>query len=94
MIIDLYFKQVFTTYTKYYYVNTLWTPAKMYEHLKDLIKRDFNIDNFELVDTIPLINYDGLSEDKPKLEPIDTITIGEIYQNNINYVAFYIRPIL
>jgi hypothetical protein len=93
MIIALYFKVVFTTNTRYYNINTQWTPKKMYEELKTKIKSDFNIDNFELVDTIPLINYNGKSENKPKLELIDDIILHEIYKNEINYLAFYIRPI-
>jgi hypothetical protein len=93
MIINVYFKVIFTTNTKYYNINTLWTPCEMYEKLKYLIKRDFKIENFELVDTVPLINYTGQSENKPKLELLNNITIDEIYENKINNISFYIRPI-
>ena len=71
MIISIPFKVVFTTNTKYYDIDTNWTPFFMYETLQDNIKRDFNIENFELVDAIPLTNYFGIFEYKPKLELFD-----------------------
>jgi len=84
-----YFKLVYTSYTKYYEVNTLWTPLELYNNLKPLILTDFNIENFELADTFT--KFDGNAEDKPKIEPVNNITLEQLYGDNIKYIAFYIR---
>lgn len=91
MIKSLYFKLVYTENTQYYIVDTLWTPLELYNNLKPLILRDFNIENFELADTVT--EFNGRPEDKPKIEPNTDITLEQLYGNKINFTAIYIRPI-
>ena len=92
MIKLIYFKVVFTTQIAYYYVDTTWTPSELYINLKPLIFIDFGIQYFELADTVT--PYDGKSEEKPKIEPVNYITLEQLYGNNINNLAIYIRPII
>jgi hypothetical protein len=91
MILSLYFKQVYTSNTAYYEINTEWTPTDLYNNVGPLISRDFNIINFELLDTFTYFN--GKPEEKPKMELNNNITLDQLYGNNIKFVAFYIRVI-
>jgi hypothetical protein len=91
MIISLYFKLVYTTRTANYDIDTNWTPLELYSNLKEFIITDFNIDNFELLDTTTY--FDGKPEEKPKIEPVDNISLEQLYNNKIKYLSLYIRPI-
>ena len=91
MIISVYFKVVYTINTRYYRINTEWTPLELYNNIKPLIIVDFNINNFELLDTIT--NFDGITEEKPKIEPLNNISLEEIYNNKFDQLAIYIRPL-
>ena len=93
MIISMYFKEVYTTNTKYYNIDTNWTPMQLYINIKILIILDFNIYNFELVDTIHDSNIIGKPEEKKKLNKFQTKTLYDIYTHKINQLGFYIRPI-
>ena len=90
MILSLYFKLVFTTRTVYYNVDTEWTTSELYTNIAPLIFNDFGIQNFELADTYPPFN--GKSEEKPKIEPSNNITLEQLYSNKIKFIAIYIRP--
>ena len=91
MIVSLYFKMVYTTRTTYYDIDTNWSPLQLYNYVKPLITSDFNITNFELLDTITPFN--GKSEEKPKIQLIDNISLEQLYGvNNINQLSIYIRP--
>ena len=85
---QLYFKQVYTVNTVYYEVDTTWTTLELYNNVLPLITRDFNIENFELLDTIT--SFDGKPEEKPKIV-LDNISLDELYGNQIRYLAIYIR---
>ena len=86
----LYFKVVYTTKTTFYEIDTTWTLLELYNNVRPLIFNDFNIRNFELLDTFT--HFDGNSEEKPKIE-LNDCTIEEFYGNDINFMAIYIRPI-
>lgn len=82
------FKEVYKTITACYEIDTEWTTTDLYNNMTPLILRDFNINNFELLDTIT--HFDGKTEEKPKIEPND-ITLDQLYGIRIKHVAFYIR---
>jgi hypothetical protein len=95
MILTIYFKQVFTINTKNYDIDSNWTPFEMYENLKPLIIRDFNLSSFELVEISNRIRHqDNIkAEDGPTFNLNNTLTLESILGNYITSLSFYIRPI-
>ena len=90
MIISIYFKVVYTKKIKYYDIETSWNLLELYNYLKPLVLNDFNINNFELLDSVT--SFDGETEKKPKIEQTD-VSLKDLYGDNIHHMCIYIRPI-
>lgn len=88
----LSFKQVFTCNDKSYYVDPSWTVAEFINNIKYKVKRDFNFDNFEIVESGQPTN-NNVAEDAPALIINDNTLLRTYFGNNLE-VSFYIRPII
>ena len=84
--ISVYFKEVWTTNTKYYLLNPRWNQEQLYAYIKPFILTHFNIDNFEIIEM-----------GQKDAENGDAINIGDtlLHQNygDMLQVSFYIRQL-
>ena len=78
MATQVIFKEVWTNHTRIFNVNPYWTVTQFLDSMRPLIKNEFNINNFEIVEAgqyIPGIP----SEEAPSLVASDIII-----RNNAN----------
>ena len=85
----IYFKLVFTVYSRQYLINPSWTITQFIEIMRPVICRDFNLENCEFVDTIQQCIP---TENGVALMYQNNVMMTSKYGDNLN-VAFYIRPI-
>ena len=85
--ISTYFKEAWTSNTKYYLINPIWNQEQLYDYLKPLILSHFNIANFEIIEM-----GQALDENAPSINLGDTL-LEQIYGTNLQ-VSFYIRRVL
>ena len=94
----VYFKEAFTTNTKYYNIKINWTIEQFLGIVKEWIIQDFNLDDrnypnysiniIEMNQEIPGVK----SEDAPRLFPTATqITFYDKYTINNKWPGFYIK---
>jgi len=88
---NIYIKVIYCQHFEIYTIDTNWSPSELYRNLRQSILNDFNISNYELLDTISY--YNGKPEDKQKIESINYISLNRLYGNEIKNLAIYIRPI-
>ena len=88
MATQVIFKEVWTNHTRIFNVNPYWTVTQFLDSMRPLIKNEFNINNFEIVEAgqyIPGIP----SEEAPSLIASDII-IRNKWGPKLS-VSFYIR---
>jgi hypothetical protein len=94
--VTVYFKEAYTTNTKYYNIKINWTISQFLGIVKEWIIQDFNLDDrdyqnysiniIEMCQEIPGVN----SEDAPKMEE-EQITYYNKFINNNKWPGFYIK---
>jgi hypothetical protein len=89
-LIPAYFKVVYTCNTRTYDVNPNWALSEFMEIMTEKIRRDFQIERFELADTNNNL-HNVRSEEAPAIIPSNE-TLASKYGIDLR-VAFYIRPI-
>ena len=87
----VYFKAIHSGIRKQYYVDPRWSIDNFINIMKTRIIRDFNIEQFELVEAGEN-TVSGRLEDGIALNRYEQTLLREKYGENMN-VAFYIRPI-
>jgi hypothetical protein len=87
----IYFKVVFTDNTRSYQVDPNWSLDDFWNITKSRIIRDFNIDQYELVEAGQNVN-NGLAEQGIAFDKNEPVRLCEKYGRNVN-VSFYIRPL-
>jgi hypothetical protein len=89
------FKQVYTTRRSSYPVEPGWTISEFIDRMRPLITRDYNLINFDIIDTSIPVSMGVPAENGPVLEPNATMTIQEKFQlqNSDSPLFFYIRPV-
>ena len=92
MSISIYFKEAWTTNTRFYMIDPNWTTLELNTFLKNKILTDFNIDEYEIVEAGQSI--EGIpSECAPSLNISNNILLTNLF-NNLSNTAFYIRRII
>lgn len=86
------FKVVYTENTVNYNVNPHWKLDDFFNIIKTKIIRDFNIEQFELVEA-GQNTWNGRAEEADALDIRQNISLYEKYGANLK-VSFYIRPII
>lgn len=90
-LIEVYFKLAWTTQTKMYMLDPNWTISNFKNIIKTKILTDFNVMQYELVDTMQR-QIEGVdSEDMPALQSTNETLVSK-YGPRLE-VAFYIRPL-
>ena len=94
--VTVYFKEAFTTNTKYYNIKINWTIEQFLGIVKEWIIQDFNLDDrnysnysiniIEMCQEIPGVK----SEDAPKMEEEQTTYYNKFIINN-KWPGFYIK---
>lgn len=90
------FKQVYTTKSKYYYINyDEYTVKQIYDYLRPLIERDFGFSKFHLIS--PKMNHSESSFHLPKEEGPPLNFLSESYLRDVidkdDCIFLYIYPI-
>ena len=85
--ISIYFKEAWTSNTKYYLINPIWNQEQLYAYLKPFILSHFNIANFEIIEM-----GENLAENAPPIN-IGNVLLGQKYGAGLE-VSFYIRRLL
>jgi hypothetical protein len=91
MLVSVYFKEIFTSNIKNYLVDPNWSTSDFKNILKSYIIRDFDIDEFELVEAGQIIN-NMASEYAPAINISDNIKLKNLF-GNFEHTSFYIRRI-
>jgi hypothetical protein len=87
--IKVCFKLARSLIVKYYLINPYWAISEMYENLRPKIETDFQLTNFEIIETGQ--NIPGIfAEDAPALELTDNMILWAKFGHYMN-VSFYIR---
>ena len=96
--VTVYFKEAYTTHTKFYNIKIDWTIEQFLGIVKEWIIQDFDLDSrnysnysidiIEMCQEIPGIN----SEDAPKVEE-HLISYCHKYMDNGKWPGFYIKII-
>ena len=86
---SIYFKLVFTSYSRQYLINPQWTITQFIEIMRPVVCRDFNLENCEFVDTVQQCIP---SENGVALTYQNNVTLTSKYGDDLN-VAFYIRQV-
>ena len=89
----VYFKMVYTEHRRQYYVDPSWRIDDFINIMKTNIIRDFNIEQFEIVEAGQNTFTADRSEEGPALSRSETTLLRDKYGPNIN-VSFYIRPLI
>lgn len=97
--VTVYFKETYTTNTKFYNIKIDWTIEQFLSIVKEWIIQDFDLDSrnysnysidiIEMCQEIPGIN----SEDAPKLEE-QLISYCHKYMDNGKWPGFYIKVVV
>jgi len=88
---DIYFKVVYTSNSKIYKINPLWSTIDFMNIMKTRIINDFGFTHFELVEAGQNVPLGQLSEEAPALI-LNHLTLASKYGDDMR-VAFYIRCI-
>ena len=91
-MISIYFKEVFTTKTREYFVNPEWITEELYTNLSDQIRDDFNINinDLELIDNLRSLNGHPIETHKAIPKSTD-IKVHQLFGRELKHLAFYIR---
>lgn len=89
---SIYFKVARTCNTRNYEVDIHWSQHQFMREMQENIRRDFNIENFELVDACEQFPPNVASEDKYAFVAGNNQSLKQRFMNR-NLPSFYIRPI-